>query len=92
MPVDAVLENVGTPNTRVWPAFTGESRHDDSPRRRTERIMPVGKGIYEDEPREHRHTYQPGPDRADSPKGRDENGRDPAPDDTATDNAPEPTG
>jgi hypothetical protein len=54
--------------------------------------MPVGKGIYEDEPREHRHAYQPGPDRADSPKGRDENGRDPAPDDTATDNAPEPTG
>lgn len=78
--------------TRVWPVPIGESRLDQQSRRRTEQIVPVGKGIYEDEPREHRHTYQPDADRSDSPKGRDASGRDPAPDDTSTENAPEPTG
>ncbi len=53
--------------------------------------MPVGKGIYEDEPREHRHSYQPDSDSSNSAKGRDVSGRDPAPDDTSTENAAEPS-
>jgi hypothetical protein len=48
--------------------------------------MPRGSGIYEDEPREHRHTYSPG-----STEHDDEPTEDPTPDDTASSQASEPT-
>lgn len=47
--------------------------------------MPKGRGIYEDEPREHRQTYSP-----DATEQRD--GEDPAPDDLASKEAGEATG
>lgn len=47
--------------------------------------MPRGSGIYEDEPREHRHTYSP-----DSTDKQD--GDDPTPDDLASKDPAEPTG
>lgn len=49
--------------------------------------MPRGSGIYEDEPREHRKTYSQ--ESSDDPDGRRE---DPAPDDTSSGDAGEPTG
>lgn len=49
--------------------------------------MPRGKGIYEDEPREHRKTYSQ--DSADEPSQPRE---DPTPDDTSAENSSEPTG
>jgi hypothetical protein len=49
--------------------------------------MPRGKGIYEDEPREHRHSYSPGSTNDDG-----EQGDDPAPDDSASRQSSEPTG
>jgi hypothetical protein len=45
--------------------------------------MPVGRGIYEDEPREHRTKYVPEADRRDR---RDE----PAPDQATSERSPEP--
>jgi hypothetical protein len=48
--------------------------------------MPRGSGIYEDEPREHRHTYSPG-----STNDPNESGQDPAPDDSASKEPAEPT-
>jgi hypothetical protein len=47
--------------------------------------MPQGRGIYEDEPREHRHTYS-----TDAKEERE--GEDPTPDDSASKDAGEATG
>ena len=49
--------------------------------------MPQGSGIYEDEPREHRKTYSQ--ESSDDSDGRRD---DPAPHDTSSDDAGEPTG
>jgi hypothetical protein len=49
--------------------------------------MPRGSGIYEDEPREYRKTYEQ--ESGDGPDGRSEES---APDDTSSDDAGEPTG
>ena len=49
--------------------------------------MPRGSGIYEDEPRDHRHSYS-----TDSNDEHEEPGQDPTPDDSASKEAGEPTG
>lgn len=48
--------------------------------------MPRGRGIYEDEPREHRRSYL-----AESGERSDEPSDDPAPDDLGSKDAGEPT-
>ena len=48
--------------------------------------MPTGKGIYEDEPREHLKTQSP------ESQEDDGDGSDPAPDDHSTENAAEASG
>jgi hypothetical protein len=51
---------------------------------RMENVMPRGSGIYEDDPREHRHSYSSeSTDPADA--------EDPTPDDSASKDASEPT-
>jgi hypothetical protein len=47
--------------------------------------MPRGTGIYEDEPRDHRHSYSPGPNDGDDPS------KDETPDVSASDDSSEPT-